>query len=68
MREAFATAGFTNKQLESIYLLIDAFPKMMIDEIVEAVIPSMVIPKTESGKLTGILVEMFRETKNVDHS
>ncbi len=63
MREAIATGGFTGKQLESIYLLVDALPQMMIDEIVEAVIPLMVIPKTESGKLTGILVEMFGREK-----
>jgi hypothetical protein len=38
----------------------------MVDDIVEAVIPLMLIPKTESAKLTGILVEMIREGKNVD--
>jgi len=35
----------------------------MVDDIVEAVIPLMLIPKTESDKLTGILVEMIREGK-----
>ena len=65
-REAIATGGFTAKQLESIDLTVDALPQMMINEIVEAVIPLMVIPKTESGKFTGILVEMFKEAKNAD--
>ena len=65
-REAIATGGFTDKQLESIYPLIDALPKMMIDEVVEAVIPYCLIPKTDVDKLTGILVEMLKEAKNVD--
>jgi hypothetical protein len=68
MKEGIATGDFTAKQLESIYLLVDALPQTMTDEIVEAVIPLMLIPKTESDKLTGILVEMFKEAKNADHS
>ena len=66
MREGIATGDFTAEQLESIYLLVDKLPQMMADDIVEAVIPLMLIPKTESDKLTGILVEMIREGKNVD--
>jgi len=66
MREGIATGDFTAKQLESIYLLVDELPRIMVDDIVEAVIPLMLIPKTESDKLTGILVEMIREGKNVD--
>jgi hypothetical protein len=68
IREAIASAGLTDKQLESIYPLVDALPQMMINEIVEAVIPLMIIPKTESDKLTGILLEMFKEKRNVNHS
>src|SRR5271157_4097256 len=66
MREGIATGDFTAEQLESIYLLVDKLPQMMADDIVEAVIPLILIPKTESDKLTGILVEMIREGKNVD--
>ena len=66
MREGIATGDFSAKQLESIYLLVDELPRIMVDDIVEAVIPLMLIPKTESAKLTGILVEMIREGKNVD--
>ena len=66
MREGIATGDFTAKQLESIYLLVDDLPRIMVDDIVEAVIPLILIPKTESDKLTGILVEMIREGKNVD--
>jgi hypothetical protein len=65
-REAMSAGGFTEKQLAALYLLIDALPQMMIDEIVEAVGPLMLIPKTESVKLTGILVEMFKDVGNVD--
>jgi hypothetical protein len=65
-REAMSTGGFTEKQLAALYLLIDALPQMMIDEIVEAVGPLLIIPKTESVKFTGILVEMFKEAGNAD--
>ena len=38
----------------------------LIDEVVESIIPLYLIPKTESDKLIGILVEMFREVRNAD--
>lgn len=67
-REALATGGFTSKQLQSLYQWVDSLPRLMADEIAEAVLPLMMIPKTESGKFTGILVEMYREARNVDRS
>jgi hypothetical protein len=65
-REAFSTGGFTEKQLAALYLLIDALPQMLIDEIVGTVLPLMAIPRPEFDRLTGILVEMFREARNAD--
>jgi len=67
-RDAFAASGFTSEQLGLLYQWIDSLPYLMIAEIVESVIHLCVIPNTESNKFTGILVEMFKEARNVDHS
>jgi hypothetical protein len=67
-RVALADKGFTPEQLELMYMFFDAWPYVMIDEIVESVIPLYLIPKTESDKLTGILIEMLREVRNADRN
>jgi len=66
IRGIYDDGGFTAEEYKAIDEHIDSMPYTMIDNLVEAIIPYCLIPKTDVDKLTGILVEMLKEAKNVD--
>jgi hypothetical protein len=58
--------GFNAEEYKTIDDYIDSMPYAIFDNLVDAVIPYCLIPKADADKLTGILVEMLKEAKNVD--